>query len=115
MFGLFTIAFSAGLFRSLGQGKAGKVGTVLLSVGGIGVAASGIFRCDPGCPTPGESFSGQMHDQLFVTLIGIILAIFFFSWALPKKAEEGLQPDIEEEYVIDQGRTRVPRAVGNSS
>ena len=83
VFGLLTIAFSAGLFRSLGQGKAGKVGTVLLAVGGIGIAASGIFRCDPGC-SGGESFSGQMHYLLFFTLIGIIFAIFFFSWALPK-------------------------------
>ena len=50
--GLLILAFSFGLYRGAGPGKSVKVGSLLLSLTGFGMAVAGVFPADLSCPSP---------------------------------------------------------------
>ena len=60
--GLLILAFSFGLYRGTGPGKRVEVGTLFVSVIGLGVAAAGVFPDDPSCPSRGcNSLAANGH------------------------------------------------------
>ena len=61
--GLLILAFSSGLYRGTGPGKRVKLGSLLVSVIGLGIAVSGVSPYDPHCPSPGcNSVATTGHD-----------------------------------------------------
>lgn len=54
------------------------VAATLLTVFGVGVAISGVFPCDAGCPGPGGSFKNLVHDWITpITFLSAVLGAFF--------------------------------------
>ena len=62
--GLGLVAFGVALGRLLPRGRLTRVATALLIVFGVGVVASGIISCDPGCPQTGGSLQNSVHDKI---------------------------------------------------
>lgn len=63
--GIFIALFGISLFFLLPGKMAPKIGAVLVTVFGIGVALAGIFSCDPGCPVDGST-EAIIHDRVSV-------------------------------------------------
>ena len=83
--GLLFIAFGVGLYRSVGQGKAGKIGSGLVVLVGIGAIGSGVFPEDL-LPAPSEpTFSDSVHNLFSVLLfLAVMTAAIIFSRCLPR-------------------------------
>ena len=79
--GLLILAFSFGLYRGTGPGKRVKVGSLLVSVIGLGVAAAGVF---PDCHSPGcNSLAANGHAVAgFMVFPLIPFAILLFARGL---------------------------------
>jgi len=81
--GLMLAAFGVALARAFPRQRMATAGAVLVTLFGFGMAASGVFSCDPGCPQSGGSFEHVVHDRIapiiFVCLIAgtAILGIHF--------------------------------------
>ncbi len=76
LLGILISAFSIGFHRGIEKGSV--FGTALLVMSGFSLAATGIFRCDPGCID--VSLIGRLHST-FAMIAGFtfIVAIFFIS------------------------------------
>lgn len=49
LLGLFLIVFSIGIDRGIERNRASKIGPALVTLSGLALIMTGIFRCDPGC------------------------------------------------------------------
>ena len=81
--GVVLAAFGIGLIGALPPRRVARVAAHLVTLFGIGIAAAGVFSCDPGCPQAAGSVSNRIHDAIapptFLALIAgaAILAIEF--------------------------------------
>ena len=82
--GLLILAFSFGLYGGTGPGKRVKVGSLLVSVIGLGLAVAGVFPDDVRCPSPGcNSLAANGHAVAgFMVFPLIPIAILLFSRGL---------------------------------
>ena len=82
--GLLILALSFGLYRGTGPGERVKVGSLLVSVIGLGVAAAGVFPDDSSCPSPGcNSLAANGHAVAgFMVFPLIPFAILLFARGL---------------------------------
>jgi hypothetical membrane protein len=63
--GISILLFALGLY-SIAHGTSGKVGSIIMLIGGICMIGGGIFPCDPGCEP--VSFIRSLHET--VSLVG---------------------------------------------
>ncbi len=80
--GLLIGLFGLSLFLLLPKKAIPKIGGLLITVFGLGMAVAGLFSCDAGCP-PNGSMESIIHDRVsaitFVSaIVGIILLGFSF-------------------------------------
>ena len=82
--GLLISMFSFGLYRGTGPAKRVKVGSLLVSVIGLGVAGAGVFPDDTSCPSLGcNAVAANGHSVAgFMVFPLIPLAILLFSRGL---------------------------------
>ncbi|MGH0029289.1 MAG: DUF998 domain-containing protein [Myxococcota bacterium] len=75
--GLFLVGFGASIKTGLRRQRAVTIGALLVVLFGAGVALSGLFSCDAGCPQEGGSTQNLVHDRLapFTFLSGSLAAI----------------------------------------
>lgn len=62
--GLMLAAFGVALAGILPRQHLVVAAAVLVTLFGVGVAASGILSCDPGCPRSGGSLENLLHDRI---------------------------------------------------
>jgi hypothetical protein len=62
--GLLIAGFGIGMARVLPRSPLLISGTALVTLFGVGVAASGVFSCDLGCPIEGGSLANQIHNVI---------------------------------------------------
>ena len=62
--GLLLASFGVALLRILPQQRLATAAAALVTLFGCGIAASGIFSCDPGCPQTGGSLEHVIHDRI---------------------------------------------------
>jgi hypothetical membrane protein len=72
LLGLFMIAFSIGIDRGIEKNRASKVGPALVTLSGLALIMTGIFRCDPGCVD--VTWAGFTHS-IFATTAAISFSI----------------------------------------
>ena len=73
--GLMLAAFGVGLLRVLPRKRLTMAAAALVALFGCGIAASGIFSCDPGCPRTGGSLEHVIHDRIApITFLSLIVA-----------------------------------------
>ena len=74
--GLMLTAFGIVLARGVPRSGSALVGAGLVALFGLGLAASGIFSCDPGCPQSGGSLENFIHAAIApVMFVGLIAGI----------------------------------------
>jgi hypothetical protein len=74
--GMLFAAFGAGLATALARDRAAVAASVLVIVFGIGVSASGIISCDPGCPQAAGSPENLLHNRIGpASFIALIVAV----------------------------------------
>jgi hypothetical membrane protein len=81
--GLMLAAFGVALPRALPRRRVATLAVILVTLFGVGVAASGIASCDPGCPQTAGSVENLVHNRIapiaFLCLIvaaGILGVLF---------------------------------------
>ena len=62
--GLMLAAFGVAMLRVLPRQRLTMKAAALVTLFGCGIAASGIFSCDPGCPQTGGSLEHVIHDGI---------------------------------------------------
>ncbi len=62
--GLLLAAFGVALGVVLPRQRLAIVAAVLVTAFGLGVTASGVVSCDPGCPQTGGSLENTIHDRI---------------------------------------------------
>jgi hypothetical membrane protein len=62
--GLLLAAFGISLVRIMSPHVLAVAGSALVVLFGVGVAASGIISCDPGCPVSGGSLENTLHNVI---------------------------------------------------
>jgi len=62
--GLLLAAFGVSLGLHISGGRALRIGSVLITLFGIGVALSGVFSCDVGCPQSSGSLENLIHNRI---------------------------------------------------
>jgi hypothetical membrane protein len=62
--GLLLAAFGISLVRITSRRVLVLAGSALVALFGLGVAASGIISCDPGCPQSGGSLENTLHNVI---------------------------------------------------
>lgn len=62
--GLLLAGFAISLASLLADDRPALLGAALLVVFGAGVAAAGVFSCDPGCPQSGGSCENTIHERI---------------------------------------------------
>lgn len=62
--GLLLAGFGASIKASLPRQPAATLGALLIGLFGTGVALSGFFSCDIGCPQQGGTIQNLIHDRL---------------------------------------------------
>jgi len=72
LLGLFMIAFSIGIDRGIERNRASKVGPALVTLSGLALIMTGIFRCDPGCID--VTWVGTTHS-VFATIAAVSFSI----------------------------------------
>ncbi len=86
--GLLLTAFGGSLLRTMPNERIPIIGSLLAIVFGIGVAASGLISCDPGCPQVGGSTENFIHDRIApIAFISLILATWLFGSAFRRMPE----------------------------
>jgi hypothetical membrane protein len=75
--GLMIASFGIALLMLIPKSITSRIGSVLVTLFGIGMAVVGFFSCDIGCPREG-SFENMIHDQIsgpifLSVIIGILL------------------------------------------
>jgi hypothetical membrane protein len=74
--GLMLAAFGLALARVLPQQRLVMAAAVLVTLFGCGMAASGVFSCDPGCPQTGGSVEHAIHDRIApIIFLGLIVGV----------------------------------------
>ena len=75
--GLLLAGLGASIRASLPKQRGTTIGALLIAVFGAGVALSGVFSCDVGCPQDGGSIQNLIHDRLapFTFLSGSLGAV----------------------------------------
>ena len=83
--GLLIIAFAIGLYRAVGTGKAGKIGSALIVLVGVGAAGPGLFPEDMIPVPPEPTFSDSMHNMFsLLAFLAVIIAVIILSRSLPR-------------------------------
>ena len=76
--GILIAFFGVSLILVLPKNFLTRLGSVLITIFGIGMAVVGFFSCDPGCPRVG-SLENNIHDQIsgpiFISAISGILLL----------------------------------------
>lgn len=62
--GLMLAAFGVALVQVLPRGRATTLAALLVALSGAGVAASGVYSCDPGCPQNGGTVENRIHNAI---------------------------------------------------
>jgi len=62
--GLMLAAFGVALAKALPRHRLTMLATILVTLFGAGVAASGVISCDPGCPQTGGSLENLIHNRI---------------------------------------------------
>ena len=62
--GLILATFGVAMLRVLPRQRLTMAAAALVTLFGCGIAASGIFSCDPGCPQTGGSLEHVIHDGI---------------------------------------------------
>ena len=57
-------AFGVALAKALPRHRLVILGTMLVTLFGLGVAAFGVISCDPGCPQTGGSVENLIHNRI---------------------------------------------------
>lgn len=77
-FGAAMLAFSLGLWLGFGDRLSGRIGSVLIGIGGVGLVAAGVFVSDPYPQI--VTTHGALHVAAsVVALNGLFLACLFFA------------------------------------
>ena len=96
--GLLTLAFSAGLRRTLRPGKGSTLGPSLVGVWAVGLLGAGVFVTDPvsgyppGAPDrlSGYSWHGALHDLFsLAAFVALAAACFVFGRRFAARGERG--------------------------
>jgi hypothetical membrane protein len=79
--GLLIAGFGIGMARMLPGTPLLIAGTVLVTLFGVGAAASGVFSCDLGCPVDGGTLSNQIHNAIGpACFVCLIVATAILGW-----------------------------------
>jgi hypothetical membrane protein len=75
--GLMIVSFGISLLILIPKSMTSRIGSVLVTIFGVGMVVVGFFSCDIGCPREG-SFENMIHDQIsgpsfLSVIIGILL------------------------------------------
>ncbi len=62
--GLLLCCFGLSAGAMVQPGRGALIGPALVTIFGLGVALSGLFSCDPGCPRANGSTQNLIHDRL---------------------------------------------------
>lgn len=62
--GLMIAAFGVALAKALPRQRLMLLAAMLVTLFGLGVAASGVISCDPGCPQTGGSVENLVHNRI---------------------------------------------------
>ncbi len=62
--GVLLVGFGASIKASVPRHRLATIGAFLISLFGGGIALSGLFSCDIGCPQAGGSIQNLIHDRL---------------------------------------------------
>jgi hypothetical membrane protein len=74
--GTLLTGFGVSLGKLLPRGGPVLVASVLATVFGLGILASGLLSCDPGCPRAGGSVENFIHDKIApVSFLSLIAAV----------------------------------------
>jgi hypothetical membrane protein len=96
--GVLTVAFAAGLRRSLRPGPGAVAGPLLVAVWGVTLVGAGVFVTDPvggypaGTPPVPDppSWHGLLHDLLAVPgFLGLAAAMLVFGYAFARRRARG--------------------------
>jgi len=86
LLGALVIAFSVGLRRGIGGGRASRIGTALVGLFGVGVVLAGIFPCDQ-CSQFGNSAANTLHGLAsIVAFFGFLPAPFPLSLSMRRNS-----------------------------
>jgi hypothetical membrane protein len=79
--GLLLVGFGVSLRDGVPRGRTSNVGTLLILFFGFGIALSGLFSCDVGCPQFGGSLENLIHDRLApVTFASGGIGVILLGW-----------------------------------
>ena len=79
--GLLLAVFGIALMRSTSRRVPAVIGSALVVLFGLGVAASGMISCDAGCPQSGGSPANTVHNAIGpVSFISMILGVALLSY-----------------------------------
>ena len=77
--GLMLASFGVALLRVLPRQRLTRAAAALVTLFGGGIAASGLFSCDPGCPQTGGSLEHAIHDGIApITFLCLIVGAAIF-------------------------------------
>jgi hypothetical membrane protein len=86
--GLLLAAFGIALVHVTSPHVLALIGSVLVVLFGLGVAASGIIPCDPGCPLSGGSLANTIHNAIGpVSFIALICSVALLGYAFRRLPE----------------------------
>jgi hypothetical protein len=78
--GLMVTAFGVSLLLLLPKSVLGRMGSVLISLFGVGVVLAGSFSCDVGCPPENGSIDNLIHNAVSgPAFLSAIIGIFLLS------------------------------------
>ena len=72
--------FAATLWRALRSDAKGRWVAGLMAVAALALAASGAFRCDPGCPPLPATLTGILHNVVGLAYFALIGVLPLLAW-----------------------------------
>ena len=85
--GILITLFGISLFMLFKGSIVTRIGSVLLTVFGIGIFLSGLFSCDQGCPNSG-TFESNIHQTIApITFISAIVGMFLMGVSFRRFAQ----------------------------
>lgn len=82
--GLLIASFGVSLLGKLPNNRTTRIASVLVSLFGLGVAASGLVSCDIGCPQGSGTTENLVHNAIgpiaFLSLIAATLVLGIYWW-----------------------------------
>ena len=79
--GLLLAVFGIALMRSTSRRVPALIGSGMVVLFGLGIAASGMISCDPGCPQAGGSPENTIHNVIGpLSFIAVILGVALLSY-----------------------------------